>query len=243
MPAPPGTSYPPPAGGQQRELEPAVKPPPLPRRPPADRPDTSGPGTDRAASRESGAVPPPPIKAPPLPPEAAWLLPPKPPPAAAAPTALPGYEPGRRRRVAVYQLAASLAAAGLFSTIPAVLDISEHVRSAGSPGISAWAILLLLAACLQIAYAVYMAQLPDWSTVRVASLLALGMATGYAVLLGAILLAGADAEFIQLLELEQTRLGNRAAAWCLLMLTVSCVLAYVYGRFSGRWRRAYEPAG
>jgi hypothetical protein len=154
--------------------------------------------------------------------------------------ALPGYEAGREKKSVVYQLAAALMLAAGLSTLPAVLDVIDHFRVARSAGVAPWALLLLLIACVQMAYALYLAQLPDWSTLWVASLLTLSVATLYAMLLGVFLLADANNQLIQLLKLDTQLQGHRAAAWCLLMLTVFCLLAYAQGRFSVRWHAAYR---
>jgi hypothetical protein len=184
---------------------------------------------------------PPPIpaaKPPPLP----RPLPAK--PAAAEPSSPPepaqGYQAEPERRMTVYQLAAALALAALFSTIPAIMDVIEHLTAFGSAGVSRWAVLLLLAGCLQIAYAVYLAQLPDWSVVWVASLVSLVLATVYAMLLGVFVFADEHSQFIRVLELEDKLSGNRAAGWCVIMLSLSCLLAYGMGRFSVRWHRVYQ---
>ncbi|MCH5372953.1 MAG: hypothetical protein JJ992_03175, partial [Planctomycetes bacterium] len=89
-------------------------------------------------------------------------------------------------------------------------------------------------------YAVYMVQLPDWSVVWLVSLVTLGLATVYAMLLGVFLLSDAQTEFIQVLGLADQLRGNRAAGWCVIMLSLSCLLAYVTGRVSVRWHQAYR---
>ena len=151
-----------------------------------------------------------------------------------------GYEAEAARRSTVHQLAAALVLASLFSMVPAVLDAVEHFRTAQSLGVSRWAFLLLLAGVLQIAYAVYMTQLPDWSTVWVVSLVTLGLAMVYAMLLGVFMLADQESEFVQILGLGDKLPGNRAAGWCLIMLSLSCLLAYATGRVSVRWHHAYR---
>jgi hypothetical protein len=157
-----------------------------------------------------------------------------------------GYEPEASRRLTVYQLAAAMILASLFSLLPAVLDVVEHFRTIDSPGVSRWAFLLCLAAAVQIAYAVYMVQMPDWSSVWVVSVVLLVLAMGYAMLVGALMFSESHSEFIQLLALEDQLTGNRAAGWCAIMLSLSCLLAYATGRVSVRWYQAYQmryPSG
>lgn len=151
-----------------------------------------------------------------------------------------GYQADASRRTTVYQLAAALILASLFSLVPAVMDIAEHFRTIDSPGVSRWVFLLLLAAIVQIAYTVYLVQMPDWSTVWVVSLVTLALAMVYAMLVGVLMLSGPQSEFVQLLGLEDQRSGNRAVGWCAIMLSLSCLLAYAAGQVSVRWYHACQ---
>jgi len=143
------------------------------------------------------------------------------------------------KRWPVYQLGMWVIAVAVVSVIPALLDVLQHARQADSAGISRWALALLLAAGLQIAYAVYLMQLPDWGTAWVMSLVMLVLATVYAALLGALMLARPQSQFIQFLELGDELPGHQATIWCLMMVILSALLAYFAGRVSFRWRRAY----
>lgn len=164
--------------------------------------------------------------------------------AAVVPPPLPasarGYQAEASRRATVYQLAAALILASLFSLVPAVLDIAEHFRTIDSPGVSRWVFMLMLAAIVQIAYAVYLVHMPDWSTLWVVSLVTLALAMVYAMLVGVLMLSGPQSELVQLLGLEDQRSGNRAVGWCAIMLSLSCLLAYATGQVSVRWYHAYQ---
>lgn len=127
--------------------------------------------------------------------------------------------------------------------MPAVLDIVDHFRAEDSPGIANWAFVLIAAAGLQAAYAVYAMQLPDWSTVWVTSLFALVLATLYAMVLAIAMLAGADSELIQSLDLADKIQGNKAAGWSFILASLSSLLAYFGGRLSVRWHQTDRPPG
>lgn len=143
------------------------------------------------------------------------------------------------KRWPVYQLGLWVIAVAVVSVIPALLDLLQNARQTDSAGISRWALALLLAAGLQIAYAVYLMQLPDWGTTWVMSLVMLVLTTVYAALLGALMLAKPQSQFIQFLELGDKLPGQQATIWCLMMVILSAFLAYFAGRVSFRWRRAY----
>ncbi len=151
---------------------------------------------------------------------------------------LRAYEAEAPRRQTVYQLAAGLVAVALVSVLPALADVREHLQALESPGLAPWASLLLMAGVLQLAYAMYLVQIPDWSTVWVASLVYLILATAYAMFLGVFLLADAHSQFIGWMGLVDHVSSDRAVGWCVTMLCLSCLLAYALGRYSVRWHRA-----
>jgi hypothetical protein len=151
-----------------------------------------------------------------------------------------GFEHDPSKKWTVYYLAIFMALAAMFGTVPALMDAVGHFRSLDSRGIAPWAYGLILLGGMQLAYALYLAQLPDWSTVWVVSLVALFMATAYAMLLGLILLAREESQLIQLLGLADKLYGNKATGWTLIMLSLSGLLAYFSGRISVRWHHAYR---
>jgi hypothetical protein len=163
-------------------------------------------------------------------------------PAAEQVPPLRGYQHGPDKRWTVYYLAGFLAAAAVFGVVPAVLDVVQHVGTVDSAGVARWAWILLLVGGVQCAYAVYLAQLPDWASVRVISIVTLALASGYAMLLGNLLLAGRQGQLLRFLELTEPGGGNRAALWCLMMLGITILLAYFSGRISGNWCRSYRLA-
>jgi hypothetical protein len=148
------------------------------------------------------------------------------------------YEPDRGKVSTARLLAGALAVFALCSVIPAALDAVEHVRVGASPGLARWAYLLILVGAVQLAYAVYLAQLPDWSTVRIVALVSLVLATSYAILLGLTLLSRDDSALVRSLELTDQLQGGRATGWCFIMLCVASLLSYLSGRISVRWRQA-----
>jgi len=151
-----------------------------------------------------------------------------------------GFEHDSRKRWAVYQFGIGLILATLFGAVPAAMDIIDHFRTVDSPGVSRWAYGLLLVSGVQLAYALYLIQLPDWSTVRVVSVVTLVLATAYAMLLAITMLLTEESPIIQFLGLSDKMYPNKAAGWCVILLGISSLLAYLGGRISMRWRQAYE---
>jgi hypothetical protein len=144
------------------------------------------------------------------------------------------------RTLAAYQLALALAAAALFSVVPAVWDVVEFFRSAESIFVARWALALFFLGVVQLAYAVYLFQLPDWSSVWVVTIVSLALAGVYAAVLGLVLLSPPDGFLVgpSGLQLADKLAGGKAALWCLCMISVSTILAFFAGRLGASWHRA-----
>jgi hypothetical protein len=93
---------------------------------------------------------------------------------------------------------------------------------------------------VQLAYAVYLFQLPDWATVWVVTMFLLLLAAGYAGVLGLVLVSGSDGFFVgpHGLQLADKLAGGQAALWCLCMVSLATILAFFAGRMSVQWQRA-----
>lgn len=157
-----------------------------------------------------------------------------------APPRLPGFEHDATKRTGVYQLGLTVILAAVFGIVPAIMDIFDHLRSPISPGVAPWAYLLLLAGTVQMAYAMYVMQLVDWSSVRMVSVFLLVLAAGYAMLLGLLLLGDRQNPVILTLGLGDKLDGHKATGWCLVMVSITGWLAYFAGRMSARWRYAFS---
>jgi hypothetical protein len=146
------------------------------------------------------------------------------------------------RTLAVYQLAAALAAVALFSVAPAAWDVVEYLRSEelDAPFVARWAFVLFFLGVVQLAYAVYLFQLPDWTSVWVVTVWLLVVAAGYAGALGLVLISEADGFLVgpHGLQLADKLAGGQAALWCLCMVSIATILAFFAGRMSVQWRRA-----
>ena len=95
-----------------------------------------------------------------------------------------GYELDAGKRKSTRQLGVALALASLLNVAPAVTHVLEHCRVDPSQGVSPWACGLLLMGVIQLAYAFFLVQLPDWSTAWVITLLTLVVAAVVQVALG-----------------------------------------------------------
>jgi hypothetical protein len=168
---------------------------------------------------------------------------PEPPPTPKSRPAVPRrgiIHPAAKRRT-VYHLAAGLACVSAVSLYPAVREVFLHCITETSPGIDPWAPIVILLAVVQFAYALYVVQIPDWSTTRVLMVLTVVVAMVYAMGLGISAMAklmAIDQNYVILaLGLTNEYDLTRIIAWCFLMLLLMCALAYFWARITFKWRR------
>jgi hypothetical protein len=159
---------------------------------------------------------------------------------AAAPVPIGIVHPPAKRH-AVYYVAAGMAGVALVSTYPAVREIAAHLLGENSPGIDAWAPLVLLLAVVQLAYVVYVTQLPDWSTTRVLMVITVVVAMVYASVLGFSVTAAEDNQLISSLGLTNAYRLKQITAWCFLILLLMCSLAYFWARVTFHWQKEGRP--
>ena len=155
----------------------------------------------------------------------------------------PPLVPAASQQLAAWALSLSLAAAALFGAAPAIWDLIQYAHAAEPTFVPRWALALIAVGIVQFAYAVYLAQLPDWTSGWIVTLVSLALAALYAGMLGITLIAGADSSIIRALDLGEVVPTGRAAMWCLCMTTILTTLAFFAGRSSFRWKAAESRQG
>ena len=122
-----------------------------------------------------------------------------------------------------------------FCAVPSVVDHLAHWQGETVRPADGWTYLVLLGALIQAASAVYAIRLPHWSTSWVATITSTGVAGVYAASLALTMFASRDHAIVRSLGLLDEAFYRTAQAWCLLVVCISLILAYAYGRFSLRW--------
>lgn len=162
-------------------------------------------------------------------------------PKAAPPVQFDGEEAGvvhdLDRVQSVYIFGAAVAVLAVISVVPGLGDVVDHFRSYDSPGIDVWALLTIALGGIQFAYAVYVIQIPDWSTVRMAAGYLVLVAAFYALVLGVAMVVDRQNGFVSFLQIDQEQQDGRAAGWSFIMLCLTGALCYMAGRLAMRWKR------
>jgi hypothetical protein len=151
-----------------------------------------------------------------------------------------GWRPPANQAAAAFYLSFMLAALAIFGVSPAVWEWFELWRNPDQPPVPPWVFALLITGVLQLAYSVYLAQIPDWSALWATTIATLAAAAAWAALLGTTLLGRDESALVMLFRYADKLAGNRAAMWCFIMLCLSSVLAYFLGHTAVRWQRSYR---
>ncbi|MAV34997.1 MAG: hypothetical protein CMJ59_06020 [Planctomycetaceae bacterium] len=145
------------------------------------------------------------------------------------------HDPGKR--LAVGWLAVVFGITAVVGSAPAVWHLAGQIQNAGGPQLENWNTILLLLSAIQLAYAIYLFHLPDWSSVRVVSIVAMLSAAPYAGLLGIGLRARPQNPIVQWLGLSPQLIGGQALGWSLLMICLTGTTALIAGRLASHWYR------
>jgi hypothetical protein len=144
-----------------------------------------------------------------------------------------GYRADRGKRHSVYWLAGTQFALALFAIMPGVWQLFQTQPAP-------WAHFVICLSLLQIAYAIWLALAPDYSSAEVAM-----FATGVlaAIYAGAMAVCWLTAPriggWLQLGSLKM-EYGSKPALWCAIMVLLASLTAYLCGHVSFRWRKSYR---
>jgi hypothetical protein len=198
-------------------------------------PPAPPPAKDAVETAPITAVPSPiPAPPPPIPPKAAASAPPP------APLShRRGYQADPEKLTAAYVLAMLVAVLGLVTIAPGVYDVVRHLSDPDGEAIGRWTFVVFFLGLVHFAYAIYLAQIPDWSAAWVLTGATLLQGAFYAALLTALFVAGGQSEMVESLDLAPYVDNGRARAWCFVMLCLTGMAGYFCGTVSIRWRRAF----
>jgi hypothetical protein len=158
------------------------------------------------------------------------------------PEALPGVEHDPGKKWTVYQLGMAVAALGLAGMYPSIAEVIRHVTDFDSTGVEAWAYFVFLLTGIQLVYALYLVQLPDWSTLWVVMILCACVTVFYAMAMGVSMMAGKDNALIAALGLTAPQENGYLSLWCLMMMMLTSLLTYALVRASVKWQKSFELA-
>ncbi len=140
--------------------------------------------------------------------------------------------PGKAERRISLRLAAVAVVAAVVSVAP--VFVSGHTNLLAAPP---WALAAVFLAVLQLVFAAWVINAPDWASARVQMVLCAVLATLYAMLMTLTLITPPN--YPLLLGLGEVR--HAAPGWCGLMFVVMGAATWFCGWTSAKWRRSLVP--
>ena len=123
-----------------------------------------------------------------------------------------------------------------FAIVPAARSFVGYVNTNGDTEIPRWASWLVFLGALHIVYAFYVAQLADWTSFRVVSVMMLILTAVMATLLAGMALGGQGGFVSQLFQIPMS-LTTKAEIWLLTMLSITSLISFLSGREAFRWKK------
>ena len=152
-----------------------------------------------------------------------------------------GLEPDSQYRGTVASFAIGMLVLSLIEVIPAVVTIIQNSQLAEPERLNHWVYLLLLAGIIQLAYSIYLWQLPDFSSLWVVTLVSLTVATLHAFLLAIRVLADENHAIIAGLQLNlETLSPGKQAGWCMVVLILFGSYCYFSGKTALKWQQRFQ---
>ncbi|GEM_PF-3027205 len=137
------------------------------------------------------------------------------------------YRPDPGKVQSARMLAFGMAATCVVGAVPGAVYLAQGE-------LPSWAILTLGVAALQLLYLVWVAALPDWSTVWVGMLVFAASGAFYGAVSAWVLFTPPDRPLG--FDLEEMR--RQALGWSVANLTLCTLVTYAAGRLAGAWRLA-----
>lgn len=135
-----------------------------------------------------------------------------------------------------FQLAGIILAVALFSMSPAAWETWDYLQAPDVP-LKKWALVLVVLGLVQIGYAIFIAQIPDWTSAWVVSLASLALAGGYGALLGIAVMSAEESGLISLLQLNHEMADQKVTFWSIAMISATSLLSWYAGHMSAIWHR------
>ena len=143
----------------------------------------------------------------------------------------------RQDRVWVSRLVAvSLLGIGIANFAPSLITVFSDSEVLPYSSIPRWMYTLPFVGFLHVIYAIFLIQIPDWTSLRSVSIFQLIVAGIFGFLTVALLLGGADGKVARFLELP-FGLVPRAIIWSISMLLIELGGSFLAGTEASNWKK------
>ncbi len=135
--------------------------------------------------------------------------------------------------------AACLCVAALVNLGPAIYYWVQWSQAVDGQALPRWIYLQVFVAAIHFVYAIYLVQVPDWSSLRSVGFAMLGFAVVFGIVSTGLVVGGGEGIVSQFLELPFV-IAYKATIWCVAMLVLSTLLCFVIGREAANWQRTEQ---
>lgn len=141
------------------------------------------------------------------------------------------------RRFLVHFFAVCVSLLGIAMAIPAGWYWWDMANSDIVAPLPRWVFLLLFVSGLHLVYSFFLFQLPDWSAMWAVSIVMVVLTAVYGFVSAGVWLDEGGGPIVQFLQVPTSFLRN-AKIWTLVMLCLSGLCAYIFGREAIAWKHA-----
>ncbi|MEC9093577.1 MAG: hypothetical protein VX438_12770, partial [Planctomycetota bacterium] len=135
-----------------------------------------------------------------------------------------------------YALSWALVIIGIFLLGPVIYTMLGWIGKDYHLPLGRWSLLLVFLSAFQFLYAVFLFQIPDWTTTRLVSYLMLAMTVFSTCLLAITLLSQENSSFFKYLQLSIVDKG-KISSWLTVMSIGFGMMSYLCGRTTQQWMK------
>jgi hypothetical protein len=141
------------------------------------------------------------------------------------------------RKVLARFFALCLCIVSIVNMVPAIYHWYQWTQMVETMPLPRWIYLLIFVGAIHFVYAIFLAQIPDWSAMRAVSVAMLAIAFVFGFVSTGLLIGGGQGNLIDFLGIPFI-LNRQACIWCVAMLCLATLMSYWGGRESSNWQRA-----
>ncbi len=125
----------------------------------------------------------------------------------------------------------------LANLVPLLIFAIYFRDQIGNQVLPRWAFATLFLAIIFAAYSIYLAQIPDWSTLTAATVFVLVVSCVYGFCVAGLMFGGMNSQVARWLQIPQAYF-RMAPIWCGIMFCLLALVSFVFGKDAWAWQRS-----
>lgn len=141
------------------------------------------------------------------------------------------------RKYLAWFFAMCLCCVAIINIVPALYHWYSWTQLAESMPLPRWIYIQIFVGAIHLVYAIFLAQIPNWSAMRAVSVAMLAVAFVFGFISTGLLIGGGQGNLTGFLGIPYT-LSRQACIWCVAMLCLATLMSYWGGKESSNWERS-----